>query len=309
MVVIEDVHWADEATLDLLVFLGRRLADTPSVLVAHAAASTRPDPPPRLTEVTWATSRGRHGSVRLPLSTPEPSTPCRARRGARRHARTGARGHRPATRSSSPRCSPPGATRCPPRSGTRSLGRATALSEGARAALEAAAVVPDRIELDLLYAVSGAARTISRSASGPTCWRSGRASRRTVTSSRATPSSTTCPPSRRQRAARGRRRRTCSPPPGTTSRGSRTTPTSPATRPRCSPTPSIAAEQSGPARRPPRGGRADGPRARPPRGSRPRPRQPRSSGARPRAYQADAGDWTTALDASGACHRHPSAAG
>ena len=37
MVVIEDVHWADEATLDLLVFLGRRLADT--VLVAGA------DPP------------------------------------------------------------------------------------------------------------------------------------------------------------------------------------------------------------------------------------------------------------------------
>src|SRR6202042_1938174 len=29
----EDVHWADEATVDLLRFLGRRLRDTPVVLI------------------------------------------------------------------------------------------------------------------------------------------------------------------------------------------------------------------------------------------------------------------------------------
>src|SRR6266545_1467410 len=29
VVVVEDAHWADEATLDLLVFLGRRLERTP----------------------------------------------------------------------------------------------------------------------------------------------------------------------------------------------------------------------------------------------------------------------------------------
>ena len=33
VVVVEDVHWADEATLDLLVFLGRRLERTPAMLV------------------------------------------------------------------------------------------------------------------------------------------------------------------------------------------------------------------------------------------------------------------------------------
>jgi DNA-binding CsgD family transcriptional regulator len=33
VVVIEDVHWADGATLDLLVFLGRRMEQTPALLV------------------------------------------------------------------------------------------------------------------------------------------------------------------------------------------------------------------------------------------------------------------------------------
>jgi DNA-binding CsgD family transcriptional regulator/tetratricopeptide (TPR) repeat protein len=34
VVVIEDVHWADEATIDLLRFLGRRLAGVPALLIA-----------------------------------------------------------------------------------------------------------------------------------------------------------------------------------------------------------------------------------------------------------------------------------
>jgi DNA-binding CsgD family transcriptional regulator/tetratricopeptide (TPR) repeat protein len=34
VVVIEDIHWADEATVDLLRFLGRRLRDAPVLLVA-----------------------------------------------------------------------------------------------------------------------------------------------------------------------------------------------------------------------------------------------------------------------------------
>ena len=34
LVVFEDVHWADEATLDLLRFLGRRLDQTRALLLA-----------------------------------------------------------------------------------------------------------------------------------------------------------------------------------------------------------------------------------------------------------------------------------
>ena len=48
VVVVEDIHWADDATLDLLVFLGRRLADTSSTLVLTLRERT-PDAPPRLT--------------------------------------------------------------------------------------------------------------------------------------------------------------------------------------------------------------------------------------------------------------------
>jgi hypothetical protein len=33
VVVVEDAHWADEATLDLLVFLGRRLERTRALLI------------------------------------------------------------------------------------------------------------------------------------------------------------------------------------------------------------------------------------------------------------------------------------
>ena len=34
VLVVEDVHWADEATIDLLRFLGRRLRDAPVLLIA-----------------------------------------------------------------------------------------------------------------------------------------------------------------------------------------------------------------------------------------------------------------------------------
>jgi predicted ATPase len=33
VVVVEDAHWADEATLDLLVFLGRRMGRTRALLI------------------------------------------------------------------------------------------------------------------------------------------------------------------------------------------------------------------------------------------------------------------------------------
>ncbi len=46
LVVIEDAHWADEATLDLLRYLGRRIADVPAlVLVTFRDDETGPDHP------------------------------------------------------------------------------------------------------------------------------------------------------------------------------------------------------------------------------------------------------------------------
>lgn len=49
IVVIEDVHWADEATLDLLKFLGRRISKTTSMLiVTYRDDEVGPDHPLRL---------------------------------------------------------------------------------------------------------------------------------------------------------------------------------------------------------------------------------------------------------------------
>ena len=46
--VVEDAHWADEATLDLLVFLGRRVAGSPAVvLVTYRDDEVGPEHPLR----------------------------------------------------------------------------------------------------------------------------------------------------------------------------------------------------------------------------------------------------------------------
>lgn len=63
LVVIEDVHWADEATRDLLVFLARRVAGTRAAVVVTARDD---EPAPTLTSTlgTLATIGGIH---RLPV--------------------------------------------------------------------------------------------------------------------------------------------------------------------------------------------------------------------------------------------------
>ncbi len=48
IVVFEDVHWADEATLDLIKFLGRRIQRTASLLIYNS----------RVQIATWAKEKG-----------------------------------------------------------------------------------------------------------------------------------------------------------------------------------------------------------------------------------------------------------
>ena len=153
VIVIEDLHWADEATLDLLVYLGRRLADTPSVLVLTYREHT-PDPPPRMTEVMGHLSRSaRTTRISLPALSLEAVT--RLADGhdvepARVHAVTGGNAFFVTEVLASEGDGLPDSVR------DAVVGRAAGLSAGARAALETAAVVPDRVELDLLFSVSGA---------------------------------------------------------------------------------------------------------------------------------------------------------
>ncbi|MCW2692049.1 MAG: helix-turn-helix transcriptional regulator, partial [Mycobacterium sp.] len=152
LVVVEDVHWADDATLDLLVFLGRRLRDTPSVLVV-TYRDRLAEAPPRLAQVL-----GHLASARSLRVAPQPLSAVAVRVLAEGHdldpgAVHAATGGNPffvtevlAGRSGGLPTSVRDAV----------LGRVVDLSPPARAVLEAAAVVPEQVELDLLVAVSGA---------------------------------------------------------------------------------------------------------------------------------------------------------
>ncbi|WP_027862832.1 AAA family ATPase [Marmoricola sp. URHB0036] len=152
VVVVEDVHWADEATLDLLVFLGRRMADTTSTLLLTLREHA-PDAPPRLAEVAGHLARSQR-SLRVALAPLSVEAVGRLAEGHRVRAE-----HVHAVTAGNPffvtevLASQDDVVPASVRDAV--VGRAAGLTEGARAALETAAVVPDRVELDLLLAVSG----------------------------------------------------------------------------------------------------------------------------------------------------------
>ena len=67
--VIEDVHWADEATIDLLTFLGRRISRSPALVVATYRENELVDDHPfRLVIGDLATQRGTRRMRLSPLS-------------------------------------------------------------------------------------------------------------------------------------------------------------------------------------------------------------------------------------------------
>ena len=69
IVVFEDIHWADEATLDLLKFLGRRIQRTPALLLAtYRDDELGPQHPLRLLLGDLATSTAMRRLTLAPLS-------------------------------------------------------------------------------------------------------------------------------------------------------------------------------------------------------------------------------------------------
>src|SRR5262245_18526372 len=67
--VMEDVHWADEATIDLLSYLGRRLSRSPALVVATYRDNEIPDDHPfRLVLGDLATQRGTRRMQLSPLT-------------------------------------------------------------------------------------------------------------------------------------------------------------------------------------------------------------------------------------------------
>ncbi len=152
VLVFEDVHWADEATLDLLRFLGRRLGDVPALLVA----TYRDDevPPGHPLRVVLGDLAGAAAVRRLhvpPLSADavDAIAATHGLDGARLYAATGGN---PFFVSEVVAAAP---VEIPDTVRDAVLARAARLPADARAVVDAASLVPARAERRLLLDVTG----------------------------------------------------------------------------------------------------------------------------------------------------------
>ena len=116
--VLEDLHWADEATLDVFRLLVRRVETVPALDRGELPRRRARQGAPAADRARRAgdQSGGYTAQARRSLAGCGGAA-CRA---ARMSTRTSSTARRPATRSSSSRCWPPAATSCRPRSGTLS---------------------------------------------------------------------------------------------------------------------------------------------------------------------------------------------
>jgi DNA-binding CsgD family transcriptional regulator/tetratricopeptide (TPR) repeat protein len=154
VLVFEDVHWADEATLDLLQFLGRRVHDTRALIIAtFRDDEVGPKHPLRVVLGDLATSTSVHRMSLPPLS-----------ESAVRTLAEGS-GLDPAALHRRTRGNPffvtevlsAGGTEVPPTVRDAVLARVARLCPAAQGLLENVAVIPARVELHLLETLAGKA--------------------------------------------------------------------------------------------------------------------------------------------------------
>lgn len=149
VLVIEDVHWADAATLDLVRFLGRRIAASPALLVL----TYRDDEVDRAAGLrTVLGGLPTRLTTRLPLAPLSPAavmdlSDAAGRDGAELHAVTGGNPFFVSEVLSHP------GERVPATVRDAVLGRAAALDAVAREVLDLASIVPRAIEVALCEAV------------------------------------------------------------------------------------------------------------------------------------------------------------
>jgi DNA-binding CsgD family transcriptional regulator/tetratricopeptide (TPR) repeat protein len=155
VLVVEDIHWADEATIDLLRFLGRRIRNAPALLLAtYRDESLTATDPLRIALGDLATQR----SVRR-ISLPPLSVAAVALLAggsgldpAELHRLTGGN---PFYVGQALQAGLRGAMReLPPSARDAVLARAARLGSDSRAVLDAAALIGTRVELPLLEAVT-----------------------------------------------------------------------------------------------------------------------------------------------------------
>jgi DNA-binding CsgD family transcriptional regulator/tetratricopeptide (TPR) repeat protein len=148
--VIEDIHWADEATLDLLVFLGRRVAELPCmVMVTLRSDEVSGHHPLRRVLGDLATARSVRRLSVPPLSqaaVAELAEPA-GRDAASLYAVTGGNPFFVTEALGAPGQRVPATVR------DAVLARAARLSSGARAVIDLVSVVPDRAEVAMVATV------------------------------------------------------------------------------------------------------------------------------------------------------------
>ncbi len=151
--VVEDAHWADTATLDLLVFAGRRIASTRSVLiVTYRDDEVGPDHPLLAVLGALATDRTVR-RLRLPPLTAQAVATLAGpgdRAAGELHARTGGNPFFVTEALADPGHRVPATVR------DAVLARAAALTPAERDALTAVAIFPDHVLLELVQAPAAA---------------------------------------------------------------------------------------------------------------------------------------------------------
>jgi DNA-binding CsgD family transcriptional regulator/tetratricopeptide (TPR) repeat protein len=147
VLVIEDVHWADDATLDLITVLGRRIGSLPALLVLTFRAGEAP-PGHRLHATVGSIRAEDTVVVELPPLSERAVTALAGHGADKVYAATGGNPFY-VTEMLAAR----DAVELPPSVANAVLGRASRLDEAARHLVELVAIVPSRVSTSLLDAV------------------------------------------------------------------------------------------------------------------------------------------------------------
>ncbi len=152
VVVVEDIHWADEATIDLLRFLGRRIRDaTVLLIVTYRDEGLTANDPLRIALGDLATQRSVRRISLAPLSA-DATAVLAAGCGLEAAALYGLTGGNPFYVTEVVQSA---MGEIPPSARDAVLARVARLDAGARQVLDAAALIGTRVEPGLLEAVTG----------------------------------------------------------------------------------------------------------------------------------------------------------
>ncbi len=201
--VLEDVHWADGATLDALRYLVRRTGALPSARSSPPTAPRRWPPDPRCAAVLGElASAPAHDAARAARRSPATACGADRARPAGRRPRPGCTTRPAATRSSSPRCSPPALSEVPATVRDAVLARTAPLAPRRPRARPPSRCSARGARLLLVAVVAGCSeRDVADCVANGAAGRRATTATPSVTSSRAARSRTRWPSDERRRAA------------------------------------------------------------------------------------------------------------